>query len=164
LSIVASLSMIMSLSIIIFWSSIMTSDCFAFDFFDVKFDVKRSFNFSSSTRYRYRDCRFVSCVNFINSSSRLKNDSIVDFIFLKYFIVDWSSFVKIQSNSKSIRSVKQQWSEDFLLRTIQSMQHDTLRHFQRFREKIFDRAFTNRSHRVKRKEVKISADLKFSFD
>jgi hypothetical protein len=36
--------------------------------------------------------------------------------------------------------------------TIQSMQHDTFRHFQRFREKIFERAFKNRSHRVKKKK------------
>jgi hypothetical protein len=44
------------------------------------------------------------------------------------------------------------------------MQHDTLRHFQRFRERISDRAFANRSHRVKRKEIKISADIELSFD
>jgi hypothetical protein len=44
------------------------------------------------------------------------------------------------------------------------MQHDTLRHFQRFREKIFDRAFANRSHCVKREEIKTSADIEFSFD
>jgi hypothetical protein len=44
------------------------------------------------------------------------------------------------------------------------MQHDTLRHFQRFREKISDRAFTNRSHRVKKEEIKTFADIEFSFD
>jgi hypothetical protein len=43
------------------------------------------------------------------------------------------------------------------------MQYDTLRHFQRFREKIFDRAFANRSHRVKKEEIKISADNELSF-
>jgi predicted LPLAT superfamily acyltransferase len=96
-----------------------------------------------------------------SSKKRLK---IVDFVFLKYFIVDRFFLVEIQSNSKSIRSVRQQWSEDFLSRTTQSMQHSTLRHFQRFRERISDRAFTNRSHRVKREEIKISADIEFSFD
>jgi hypothetical protein len=93
-----------------------------------------------------------------------KRFKIVDFVFLKYFIVDQFFFVKIQNNFISIRSVKQQWSEDFLFRTIQLMQHDTFRHFQRFFERISDRAFTNRSHRVKRKEIKISADIEFSFD
>jgi hypothetical protein len=93
-----------------------------------------------------------------------KRFRIVDFVFLKYFTVDRFFFVEIQSNFKLIRSVKQQWFEEFLLRTIQSMQHDTFRHFQRFREKISDRAFTNRSHRVKREEIKISADIEFSFD
>jgi hypothetical protein len=44
------------------------------------------------------------------------------------------------------------------------MQHDTLRHFQRFREKISDRAFANDSHRVKKEKIEISADIKFSFD
>jgi hypothetical protein len=44
------------------------------------------------------------------------------------------------------------------------MQYSTLRHFQRLRESISDRAFANRSHRVKRKEIKISADIEFSFD
>jgi hypothetical protein len=44
------------------------------------------------------------------------------------------------------------------------MQHDTLRHFQRFCERIFDRAFANRSHRVKKKEIKISVDIEFLFD
>jgi hypothetical protein len=43
------------------------------------------------------------------------------------------------------------------------MKHDTLRHFQRFHEKISDRAFANRSHRVKRKEIK-SRDIELSFD
>jgi hypothetical protein len=44
-----------------------------------------------------------------------KRFRIVDFVFFKYFIVDWFFLVKIQSNFKSIRSVKQQWSEDFCL-------------------------------------------------
>jgi hypothetical protein len=93
-----------------------------------------------------------------------KRFRIVDFVFLKYVFENRFFLVKIQSNFKSIRSVKQQWSEDFLFCTIQSMQYNTLRHFQRFHENIFDRAFTNRSHRVKKKEVKISADIEFSFD
>jgi predicted LPLAT superfamily acyltransferase len=93
-----------------------------------------------------------------------KRFRIVDFVFLKYVFENRFFFVKIQSNFKSIRSVKQQWFEDFLLRTIQSMQYDTFRHFQRFRERISDRAFANCSHRVKRKEVKISADIEFSLN
>jgi hypothetical protein len=44
------------------------------------------------------------------------------------------------------------------------MQYSTLRHFQRFRENIFDRAFANRSHRVKKEEIKIFVDIEFSFD
>jgi hypothetical protein len=47
-----------------------------------------------------------------------KRFRIVDFVFFKYVIVDRSFFVKIQSNFKSIRSVKQQWFEDFLSRMI----------------------------------------------
>jgi hypothetical protein len=93
-----------------------------------------------------------------------KRFKIVDFVFFKYVFEDRFFFVKIQNNFKSIRSVKQQWSEDFLFCTIQSMQYSTLRQFQRLRENIFDRAFANRSHRVKRKEIKISVDIEFSFD
>jgi hypothetical protein len=44
------------------------------------------------------------------------------------------------------------------------MQYNTLRHFQRFRENISDRAFVNRSHRVKKEEIKIFADIELSFD
>lgn len=41
-------------------------------------------------------------------SSPKKRPRIVDFVFLKYFIADRSSLVEIQSNSRPIRSVRQQ--------------------------------------------------------
>ncbi len=124
LFVVMFLFMIMSLSIVKFSSNInvliVDNDVWLLRIRFLRRRIRREKIFQLQFKYSIKISRLLirklrEFYKFVFSFK--KRFKIVDFVFFKYFIVDRFFFVKIQNHFKSIRSVKQQWSEDFLSRT-----------------------------------------------